>query len=161
VYGFDIRKDISLIELSIPTEHAAYLGEQIQVLDGDNRDFIMVLAQYVDRNVFRLSIAMDQDKAASFVQVIEDTSKKEYRLSIRLQQPVDAIFFHGPHFQDRYGITEAALRTLDHDRITLYSTGCTGTSVYLIVGSGQADLAKKMLARSFIVPGRDGNILKS
>jgi aspartokinase len=157
VYGFDIRKDISLIELEIFTEHAAYWGEHIHAEAQNSSDFIMVLAQYVDQTALRLCIAMQQDKGVPFCQTLEDKCKKEYSLSIQIRKQVDALFFHGPHFQDRYGIIAAALRSLDNDQITLYSSGCTGTSVYLIIGSGQADLAKEMLAKSFVVPGFSRN----
>ncbi len=152
VYGFDIRKNISLIELDVLTKHMAYWGEFITTEAENSCNFIMVLAQYIDPNILRLCIAMQNNGEVPFRQSLEDKCKKEYRLSIRIHKQIDALFFHGPHFQDRYGIAEAALRSLDHDKITLYSAGCTGTSVYLIVGNGQAALAKKMLAKSFKVP---------
>lgn len=155
VYGFDIRKNVAVLELDFQLEAADYWGECIEALAGSGAGFIMAMIQCVDHATARSCIGVKQDYAAACRQILEDGSKKGYTVTIRLRQPVDILFFHGPHFQDRYGIAEAAFRNLDRQRITLHTACCTGTSVYMVVNDGEAELARDMLAKGFKVPGHD------
>lgn len=153
VYGFDSRKNAAFIELDFPLEDAYYWGECIETLASTGSGFIMALAQYINTGTLRICIAIHQDYADSCRQLLGEYGKKSYKVTLRSQQPVDILFFHGPHFQDRYGIAEAAFRTLNQDRITLHSVSCTGTSVYIVVNGGETELAKEMLSQGFMVPG--------
>lgn len=155
VYGFDIRTDLALLECDVQPEAADFWGERLESLALTGSGFIMVLMQSRDHATARLSLVIEQEYADSCRRLLEECRHDGYRISIRLRQPVDMLLFHGPHFQDRYGIAEAVFRSLDQTRISLYAVGCTGTSVYIVVGGGEAGPARTMLSAGFVVPGQE------
>jgi aspartokinase len=122
-------------------------------LTGDDDAFIMAVVQFINQTTLRLCVAVRQNQVAVCRQTLEFQGMAEYGISVRVRQPVDVLFFHGPHFQDRYGIAEAAFRTVNRQRISLHAAGCTGTSIYLVLDGGKGPLAKEMLSESFTVPG--------
>lgn len=155
VYGFDIRKDTALLELDFRPGTAACWGQRIESLAGSVSGFIMLLLQQIDAETTRICLALKQDQVADCLRELEKSAGNEYKGTIRIHQPVDILFFHGPHFQDRYGIVDAVFQAIDPQKISLHAVGCTGTSVYLVVGVGQAEPAREMLAAGFTVPGTD------
>ncbi len=152
VYGFDSRKDIALLELDFSITEADYWGECIDSLATTDSGFIMVLAQYISTTTLRFCIALQKADAISCRQQLEKSCNTRFSVSIRLHQPVDILFFHGPHFQDRYGIAETVFRSLQHSPISLHAVGCTGTSVYLALNTGEIEQVKELLSEGFTVP---------
>ncbi len=71
--------------------------------------------------------------------------------SLQVVESVELIYLHGPHFQDRYGIAEAALRPLFDAGIPILSAGCAGTSVYIVVSKDLAHKAVVCLAETFVI----------
>ncbi len=65
---------------------------------------------------------------------------------------VEMISFYGPHFQDRYGIADRVFSTLQGKGYPLLASGCTGTSVHLVVHCGQAVAVAECLKNICIVP---------
>jgi len=152
VYGIDIVKDVALLELTFRPEDMALLGHRLMEFQEEGRGFIMVLLETATNGNLRICLALKREVATRFRLHLENHVGKDYILSVRLTEPVEVLFFHGPHFQDRYGIVEALFRALDPQEISLYLVGCTGTSVYLVVGEGKAARTREMLAGDFVVP---------
>lgn len=69
---------------------------------------------------------------------------------------VELVYFHGPHYGDRYGIAVAAMKALTQHHVPVLSFACSGASVYIVVPNGQSDNASQSLSRAFIVPAREG-----
>lgn len=153
VYGFDVREDAALLELDFPISAAAAWGQGVESLTGSAPGFLLLLQQYVAPDTARICIAVKQEHAAGCLRELEKFIPAGAGGTIRMQQPVDILFFHGPHFQDRYGIAAAVFQAIDPQQVTLHAVGCTGTSVYLVVGGGQAEQAREMLSASFTAPG--------
>lgn len=153
VYGFDIKKETALLELDVQMASADYWGRCIESLADSAPGFLLMLLQFVDSDTARICMAIQQEHAAACLREIEKFNQNGSGGSLRIHQPVDILFFHGPHFQERYGIATAVFQSIDPQQITLHTVGCTGTSVYLVVGGGQAEQAREMLSASFTVPG--------
>ena len=66
--------------------------------------------------------------------------------------PVEVVYFYGPHFGDRYGIAEAALKALATSGIRPTATACSGSCVYLVLREGQSEEAVHALSRTFEIP---------
>jgi aspartokinase len=64
----------------------------------------------------------------------------------------EIVAFHGPHFQDRYGIAGQTFATLRKAGIDILASGCTGTSIHLVVGAGQGQHVKECLQEICVVP---------
>jgi aspartokinase len=66
--------------------------------------------------------------------------------------PVEVVFFYGPHFGERYGIAEAALRALEGGGIHTTAAACSVSCVYLVLPEGQSEEAVRALSETFEVP---------
>jgi len=152
IYGFGIREDVALLTLTLRPEALEHVGGQLEELAAAGPGFIMALLQTTGDGSFRCSLALEREFARKCQRQLEDCVKTRYTISIELAQPVEVLFFHGPHFQDRYGIAAAIFRALGQQRIELRALACTGTSIYLVVGAGEAELARQMLSAEFATP---------
>lgn len=152
IYGIESRENIVFFELTFPVKDLEFHGTNIEKMATTCSDFIMVLLQYINEKSAKLCIAIQSQYAEALHHNLDGLSKKGYKVTIQFLQNVDLVFFHGPHFQDRYGIAETVFKVLDLKTISLRALGCTGTSVYLVVNTGEADIVRKMLSQGFIVP---------
>ncbi|MBN2034323.1 MAG: hypothetical protein JW836_13705 [Deltaproteobacteria bacterium] len=66
--------------------------------------------------------------------------------------PVELVFFHGPHFGDRYGIAEAAFRALTDNGIKAFASACSGSCIYLVLAEGESEGAVQFLSGTFEIP---------
>jgi aspartokinase len=64
------------------------------------------------------------------------------------------VYLHGPHFQDRYGIAEAALAPVLAASIPLLASGCSGTSIHLVVPADCAARTVDCLGQTFVIDHR-------
>jgi aspartokinase len=62
---------------------------------------------------------------------------------------VAALYIHGPHFGDRYGIAHALVKALESKRVSLLALGCTVSSLSVIVDEQDLDGAVQALEASF------------
>ena len=62
---------------------------------------------------------------------------------------VAALYIHGPHFGDRYGIANTLVRALDSANVSLLALGCTVSSISVIVGKEDLAAAVQALEATF------------
>lgn len=151
VYGFDVIPDTSLLQIDLPAEEADYWGQRIESLQKTDTSFIMAVLQMVDMGTVRINLLLKKDFALPALTLLKEAANDSLKASVRTDHSVDVLFFHGPHFQDRYGIADAAFKVLDKYNISLLVAGCTGTSVYLVTKAGDGLKAKRLLAEAFVV----------
>ncbi len=65
------------------------------------------------------------------------------------RSPMSALFFHGPHFGDRYGIAETLMKALAKVRVSLVALSCTVSSVSLVISQEEARAAIRVLRETF------------
>ena len=70
----------------------------------------------------------------------------------RRQAQAAAIFLHGPHFGDRYGIARTFLEALDRAKVSLLALSCSVSSISAIVKKKELESALEILGRTFEVP---------
>ena len=66
--------------------------------------------------------------------------------------PVAAIFLHGPHFGDRYGIAQTLVESLEKTNIPLLALSCTISSISLIIRQQELAAAQLVLGNTFASP---------
>lgn len=159
VYGFELIKDAELIKFRVPIAKIGQFGRQISHLSTTGSVFVLTVLQYIAPNWAEICCVMKKEhhlkclvKIADFVQEIDE-------LAIDSQSGIDVLFFHGPHFQDRYGIIAAAMEVLLDQETTLHLAGCAGTSIYLIIPGGTAEKTKTALAAAFTIPQHGGTAI--
>ena len=72
--------------------------------------------------------------------------------AVQSASPVGLLFFHGPHFGDRYGIADAAMGKLTEKGIPVIASGCSVHSVYVVLPETRMEDAKTWLTESFDLP---------
>lgn len=160
VYGFEHLSDVSLLKIDYPLSKAHALADSLINPGCEGTSFLFSQIQLASPNSAAMSIALNKSHLDELLPHLKRAEEEELSLSVTVHQPVDLLFFHGPHFQDRYGIAETAFSALDLTRVTIHSIGCTGTSIYIIADGGQGLLVKKMLSDAFTVPREHTKINK-
>jgi aspartokinase len=150
-YGFQIEYELSLFQLSITPHELASLGSALINEPGDIH-FSWVLVQQPSRHVFSIYILLGQKWEQPMQALLERYRKNSGSLDLRTESPVEMIFFHGPHFGDRYGIADKALSTLREKGLPILAASCTGASVYIIVPEPRSAEVRDILSGVFDTP---------
>jgi len=146
-YGFQRITDLALIEFSYPLSEIKSLGEILSQdrLQGLRPKFI---------------IAQQSDQKISFILCLPVKEGKDFHASLektpgptphRYIYPVGIIFFHGPHFGDRYGVADATFSALSKAEIQIMASGCSSSSVFLVLLQDDIDKAEEALTQIFEV----------
>lgn len=153
VYGFEVRLAAALVELTFPLAEKEYWGRHFMDVGATGPGFLMTLAEPVENERLHCCLVLSQEALQHYYpKLVEPASQASGTLSAEIVQPVEMLFFHGPHFQDRHGIAAAFFRCLENEELSIHLVGCTGTSIYMVVGERQAERVRTLLAKEFIVP---------
>jgi aspartokinase len=152
IYGITERIGLSLFSIVFPLDRTEYWGNILQEMADDHAGFELVFSQEVDKNFLKFCIVFEEIPFCSHRLQIERAVKNEAETSFHIDFPIELISFHGPHFQDRYGIAHAVFDVLEKVDFPLLAAGCTGTSVYVVLPEKKARPAVQLLAETFIVP---------
>ncbi len=156
VYGFEVVEDVDLIRVRLPAASSHLVGQQISRFGADGASFILVVLQYIDPQWVEFCCVVKKNCHQDLIDMLAEDITTVSGLAIDSQLGVEALFFHGPHFQDRYGIIAAAMEVVTDQGTKLHLAGCAGTSVYLITPAGAAEGTKKSLAAAFTIPQHGG-----
>ena len=152
IYGLTTQVGLSLYTVVFPVHRLASWGRLIGSLEAKGREFELINLQTVSAASMQLCLLpAGGEGTADFRGMLKTWLKNADDTSLHIAEPVELIYLHGPHFQDRYGIAEAALAPLHRCGIPVLSAGCAGTSVYLVVPENTAKQAKICLAETFVL----------
>ncbi len=155
IYGITLQPGLVLLKLSYPNKCGSFWSDRLRDLQSVANRFYMVTAQQIGTKTLQLSLLVDQNVADDCRQFLEKAVKKEGQSSFSANENVELIYLHGPHFQDRYGIADAAFTLLQKKDFSLLASGCTGTSVHLVVPAPIAQEVAQCLGETFVVPPPD------
>ncbi len=71
---------------------------------------------------------------------------------LETRKNAEMLSFHGPHFGDRYGIADKALRCLARSGVPVWMAGCVGATVSLIVPPDMGARGAEALSEIFYTP---------
>ena len=146
-YGFQRITDLALIEFSCPLSKIKSLGKIL------SQDELIVLRP-------KFIISQVSNHEISFIFCLPLKESKDFHTSLEKNSsptlhkyihPVSIIFFHGPHFGDRYGIADATFATLSKAEIHIIASGCCSSSVFLVLVQDDIEKAEKVLGETFEV----------
>jgi aspartokinase len=156
IYCLVQEVDIDLWELSIPSPLA--LGELGGALvDMGERGFrlpFLVALPALERNELRVSFGVRAEAPAAqrSAEIEQLLGAHLPGLPALLASPVAAIFVHGPHFGDRYGIGQTLVEALERAQVTLLGLSCTVSSISVIITQQELNAAVQVLEHTFEVP---------
>jgi aspartokinase len=144
-YGFQKLTDLILIEFSYPVKEIVSLG---RILSRDTLQ--MVKSEFI--------IAQESGEKISITLCLSEKECREFRVSLaqapgstpcEYTYPVGIIYFHGPHFGDRYGIAEATFSALSQANIKIVASGCSASSVFVVLAQDDLARAENVLSNTF------------
>jgi aspartokinase len=146
-YGFQRIPEQALIALTCPITAIESLGEILTSHEIQGLTAPFILAQESDLELSFI-FCLPEGEGMGFHESLEQA---RIPTSHRFIYPVGIIFFHGPHFGDRYGIAEATFSVISKEGIPLIASGCSSSSVYLILAQDDLDRAERVLTNTFEV----------
>lgn len=155
IYGVTTVVGLSLYTVLFPAGELASRGELIASLGQAGVTFELVTLQPLPANEMRLALVLapDDDRDRLVSRLLESGTGAGPG-SWRRQAPVEMVYLHGPHFQDRYGIAEAAIAPVLAASIPLLASGCSGTSIHLVVPADCAARTVDCLGQTFVIDSR-------
>ena len=105
-------------------------------------------------HVFR-GLEIPSSLTAQWAKVIEERMQEFVEGAdegMRRTSPAEMVFFQGPHFGDRYGIVDTALRALAAKGIKMTATACSGSCIYIVLPEGKSEEAVLALSEVFEIP---------
>lgn len=151
-YGFQENSDLSLFETNCRFDELPTWGQKFQNMGDLGINFHLALIQLSGDREIQLSLLVrcrDEHVMKSHLNRLTAMDKGK---PFHMTSPVELIFFHGPHFGDRYGIVESAFRSLADRNIRVLAAGCSTSSIYIVLPEGKAQDARAVLTETFKVP---------
>lgn len=151
VYGITPKNGLSLATLQFPYCDLVHLAAWARTLEQKINRFELITCQGSEEGG-ELHLLLESRHLENLEMSLQGDKFLEESVDLSLLHPVDLLYLHGPHFQDRYGILDAALQALRNHDIEIIGSGCAGTSMYLILPDGIGPTGHKVLTDTFLIP---------
>jgi len=159
IYGLNEAFDLSFFEIEFNASRMAEWGLCLMALDDLNTDhdagkirFEWTLIQCVGHKTLRLGLLFKNRWSNAILDHFQTHGPAGDETSMRITSPVEALYFHGPHFSDRHGIADATLNALKEHEIEIRGAGCSGASVYLLFSENGLKKARPVMEALFETP---------
>ena len=152
VYGITEKTGLALAIISFPASRVEQWGQLIVLMENHVERFEFVTYHATNKSMTELHLLFDQKKIEPLNDILSKWVGTNQQTEFRLKQPVDLLYLHGPHFQDRFGIADIAFNALLRKDIEILVSGCAGTSMYLVTPANQSQDVKKILTETFLIP---------
>lgn len=149
-YGFQRVTGLSLFEMTVHRESIESLGRAFCSMGDAGVGFHLVCSRASSHGLKVLLLA-----PAPCTKVIEEHMRQLMEGPDKVvgrTLPAEMVFFHGPHFGDRYGIVDTTLRALAAKGIQMTAMACSGSCIYLVVPEGRSEEAVLALSDVFEIP---------
>jgi aspartokinase len=153
-YGIVRRADLYLVSLVLTVDQMAGATDGFLSQWARDGKLLMVAAGPLESKGIRLQLVLDSPPSADQLKIPPETPENDPHPQPKVDAGVELVYFHGPHYGDRYGIVHAALSALESDDVPVLSVACSGASVYLVLPKGRAEAACNALSNVFVVPRR-------
>lgn len=154
-YGIQTKSNMVLCRLEIDLDQLSAWGKAIQLFEDFGVRFYYASSFISKNNRIDLLLVLETDN-----HLIEDLERHVFpgifseglHRHCHIVSLVDFIYFHGPHFGDRYGIATHAFSALRKKNIPILLTGCAGSSINIVVPLGMIQKSREALLDVFEMP---------
>lgn len=152
-YGFQSITGLSFFEVTAPLSALAALGAALVGLGEEGIGFHLAFsrASTAGFELFLLLSAQMEKAVEGRLRSLTPVEPLVHRVS-----QAELVYFQGPHFADRYGIFHAAARALSGRGLTILACTCSGSCIYIVLPTGNAEQAVLALTATFDIPSRKG-----
>lgn len=151
VYSITHVTDLSMVRLTFPLKATEKVGKALTDLEDSVQRFELVTQDCVNSTLSQFNLFIRRSKQEMAKGILTNLATK-LQTKITLNSPVELIYLHGPHFQDRFGIVEVAFSALKSGNIEIIAAGCAGTTIYIALPHKQGESASQILRKTFIIP---------
>ena len=151
VYSITHITGLSLSSLIFPIKTTEKIGNALIDLEHSIQRFELVTQDYIDSTLSQINLFYDRSKEEITEKVMSAWCEK-MQATITSTSPLELIYLHGPHFQERFGIADIVFSALRNDNINIITAGCAGTTIYIAVPNKSAVPATRILRETFILP---------
>ncbi|MGO9313588.1 MAG: ACT domain-containing protein [Syntrophobacteraceae bacterium] len=150
VYGITRQTGLDLYNVSLPTEYIGRFGSFLSILgELDLKLPFLVSNSAPGEKSIHFSFALRSDQRQRAGQAFDNhLPGREYSC----RGPVSALFVHGPHFGDRYGIANAFVKALRNAGIPILALSCAVSSISAVIGGDDPGKAVDALYSRFQTP---------
>ncbi|MBM4295463.1 MAG: ACT domain-containing protein [Deltaproteobacteria bacterium] len=147
VYYIVHQAGLDLWDLSVPSSQALEdFAQALIALGKPNRAIPFLAAVPGPGKKFTLSFSLSTDCGDE----VQDILKLHIpAIAIRRHSPVAAVFLHGPHFGDRFGIADTLVQALDRAKVSLLALSCAVSSITAMVREEELLKALQVLGKTF------------
>jgi aspartokinase len=153
-YGIARKSNLYLVGLPINIRQTAHADSGFLSQGLQSGSLLMVTASPFEGSELYVQFLLDSQPVDEWLTLLGQGADQGLGRQPHIDAGVELVYFHGPHYGDRYGIAHAAFGALEADDIPLLSAACSGASVYLVLPQGKAEAACAALANAFVVPQR-------
>lgn len=153
-YGFSEVTGLALIHWNASPEAISGLGFCLQDMGESGMGMLLVLGQGLAGRPTEFGLLVERRWEDQTVQRLRDILGEAASESVCSRSPACLIHFYGPHFGDRYGIADAALRTLMECGVPILAIACSASSIYLVLTEDCMAKAREALLAAFLRPER-------
>jgi aspartokinase len=146
IYDIVQQSDLDLWSLTVDPADLGNLGAALITL-GQLRirmPFVIALPSLENRLSFSFCLPKGEE-----TQIRQVFSSHLGNTALTCLSQVAALYIHGPHFGDRYGIAHALVKSLESKGVSMLALGCTVSSLSVIVDEQDLDGAVQALEASF------------
>lgn len=151
-YGFNKITNLTLMGFALTPKQTAPMGFRLQELAEPKVRIFLVLGQYLDDRKLSLYLLIEQKWEERMINHLRHLIGGDPGESIHIISPAGLIYFHGPHFGDRYGIADSAFGVLARNGVPILASACSASSIYLVLHEERLEDAKKFLTEAFKLP---------
>ena len=146
-YGIHTVKGVVMVRAQLSRENFLKNSRHGPMPSSAAEKFLFVMVQYeTDTEVSLFAVTQPEE-----IEGLLTSFGLPERPGIIIQ-PVDVLFFQGPHFYERYGIAASIASKLREKKAGLIAAGFSGSMAYLVVPVGTAESAKAALAECLHLP---------
>jgi aspartokinase len=146
IYDIVTQSDLELWSLVVPRTGLREVGEALVALGQVRARMRFIAALPYPQNRLLFSFCFLQGQAA---EIRRGLSRHFDTSALACHSQVVALFIHGPHFGDRYGIAHTLVRALEGAGVSLLAIGCTVSSISVIVSEKDLAVAIQTLEATF------------
>lgn len=146
IYDVVQRTDLDSWSLVLPPSGLSDLGEALTALGQSDAKMSFVVAVPSPENSLLFSFCFPSSRAA---EVKHCLSRYLSTIPLACHPRVAALYIHGPHFGDRYGIAHTLVRALASGGVSLLALGCTVSSISVIIKEEDLAVAVQALEATF------------
>ncbi|MBR9981457.1 MAG: hypothetical protein KFF50_10560 [Desulfatitalea sp.] len=151
-YGFQVQQGLLWHPLRIPLCLLGAWARRLQEMDVADMAFRMVWAQVEDSDHLKVTLVCEAGDWERVRRHWRSPEGGDDNGRIASGMPVDLVFFHGPHFGDRYGIMDFTYKALAREKVPLVAAVCSAATIYLVLPAGMGPDTRTLLSGAFEIP---------